>query len=167
MTLDTKGAINDNPIRVQERSADFVRDLRSRCRRHADGKKSSAEIQLEQTREYAKSQGWSVYKGYVDLGAGGMSNKGRPQFNAMLGEALRPDPPFTVILVCDYSRFYRHQARLAMMQTDLHLHGVRVEAAIGPKEDDTITSSIANLIRATIDDHEKWMRALKGVVGVH
>ena len=91
------------------------------------------DLQLEAARKYATGRGWTILREYVDAGASGTGTKGRPQFTAMIDEALTPNPPFTVILVYDHSRFYRNIEQSEVTRAALRRNGVEVLFLIEPK----------------------------------
>ncbi|SRR5260221_6952085 len=93
------------------------------------------DLQLDAARKYATESGWTIFREYVDAGASGMGTKGRPQFTAMIDEALTPDPPFTVILVYDHSRFYRNVGQSEITRAALRRNGVEVRCLIETKLD--------------------------------
>lgn len=112
----------------------------------------SIDMQLECARQYAANRGWIVHNEYVDAGASGNSDRGRPQFNAMLEQAQTAEPPFTVILTQDHTRLYRNAARFQIMKTELDRHGVRLETVVQPEEDQVNTSSLVILTRDEFDE---------------
>jgi DNA invertase Pin-like site-specific DNA recombinase len=61
------------------------------------------ENQLQPLRNWAKEQGWEIYKEYVDRGSG--ANPARPAFREMMNEAMIPR--FNSILVWRLDRFSR------------------------------------------------------------
>lgn len=62
--------------------------------------------QLNQLREYCKSQGYEIHKEFVEDGASATDDR-RPAFLEMIAEAMQKDCPFSVILVLTTSRFFR------------------------------------------------------------
>jgi DNA invertase Pin-like site-specific DNA recombinase len=113
---------------------------------------SAANAQLESARQHAKRKGWRVHKEYVDLRASGVSDKGRPQFDLMMIDALKSESPFAVVLAYDQDRFYRDALRLHIMKAELLRHGVEVECVVQPSEHEPITSAT---LRAAFAEHGK------------
>ena len=66
----------------------------------------SVAAQLRALRDYAKANGYSVAREYVDEAESGRTAN-RPQFRRMLDEAAKPEAPFKEILVWKFSRFTR------------------------------------------------------------
>ena len=57
--------------------------------------------------EYAELRGYEVVRSYIDPGKSGLSLKGRNALRCLLGDVLKPDRGFDVILVVDVSRWGR------------------------------------------------------------
>ena len=66
----------------------------------------SVSAQLRALKDYAKSNGYSVAREYVDEAESGRVAD-RPQFREMIKEGGQPKAPFEVILVWKFSRFTR------------------------------------------------------------
>ena len=66
----------------------------------------SVSAQLRALKDYAKSNGYSVAREYVDEAESGRVAD-RPQFREMIEEGSKPKAPFDVILVWKFSRFTR------------------------------------------------------------
>ena len=66
----------------------------------------SVSAQLRALRDYAKANGYSVAREYVDEAESGRVAD-RPEFQKMLNEAAKPEAPFKEILVWKFSRFTR------------------------------------------------------------
>ena len=62
--------------------------------------------QLRALRDYAKSNGYSVAREYVDEAESGRVAD-RPQFRGMIEQCSQTNSPFKVILVWKFSRFTR------------------------------------------------------------
>ena len=112
----------------------------------------SIDMQLKCARQYAKDRSWIVHNEYVDVGAAWSTDRGRPQFNAMLEQARTAEPPFTVILTQDHARLHRNAARFQIMKTELDRHGVRLETVVQPEEDQVNMSSLVILTRDEFDE---------------
>ena len=67
----------------------------------------SVAAQLRALRHYAKANGYSVAREYIDEAESGRVSD-RPQFREMNEEGSQPKAPFEVILVWKFSRFTRH-----------------------------------------------------------
>jgi DNA invertase Pin-like site-specific DNA recombinase len=122
---------------------------------------TSIAVQLEVCRKLAAERGWKVFYEYVDPGASGRTEKGRPQFSAMLQRALTPDPPFTEIIVYEHSRFYRNVGESEVARVRLAVNGVHVHSVMQPIEDDGLLGSLAITIQAAVDEQHSKMTALK------
>ena len=66
----------------------------------------SVAAQLRALRDYARNNGYTVAREYVDEAALGLIADG-PQFRAMIDEGGKANAPFQVILVWKFSRFTR------------------------------------------------------------
>ena len=66
----------------------------------------SVSAQLRALRDYAKANGYSVAREYVDEAESGRVAD-RPQFREMIEEGSQPNSPFREILVWKFSRFTR------------------------------------------------------------
>ena len=66
----------------------------------------SVAAQLRALRDYARANGYSVAREYVDEAESGRVAD-RPQFREMIDEGSQPNAPFEVILVWKFSRFTR------------------------------------------------------------
>lgn len=129
-------------------------------KRQAD-ENTSIDVQLEVARKYAAERGWAIYKEYVDPGASGRSDKGRPAFMAMIEAGLTPDPPFTAILVYDHSRFARNTGLSETTRAALRVNGVEVISITQPIEDDGLLGSLAITVQAAVDQQHSAITAVK------
>ena len=66
----------------------------------------SLSAQLRALKDYAKANGYSVAREYVDEAESGRVAD-RPQFREMIEEGSKPNAPFEIILVWKFSRFTR------------------------------------------------------------
>ena len=66
----------------------------------------SVSAQLRALKDYARANGYSVAREYVDEAESGRVAD-RPQFREMIEEGSKPNAPFEVILVWKFSRFTR------------------------------------------------------------
>lgn len=121
----------------------------------------SIAVQLEECRKYARARGWTYLGDYVDPGVSGRSEQNRPQLQAMLEEAGRPNPPFQVILVYDHSRLFRNTGLSEVIRSRLRLNGVTVQSTSQNVEDDGLSGSLAITIQAAVDDHQSRLTAVK------
>lgn len=127
---------------------------------------TSISVQLEMARKYAADCSCTVYSEYVDPGASGRTDEGRPQFNAMIREALLPNPPFTLILVYDHSRFYRNVGLSEVTRATLRMNGVEVRSITQPIHDDGSIGSMAIAFQAIIDQQHSTTTAMKVRAGM-
>lgn len=75
-----------------------------------DRRYQEPENQLQPLREWARQQGWEVYKEYVDRGSGADSN--RPAFKEMINEAMMLR--FNTIILWKFDRFSREAMNVAI-----------------------------------------------------
>ena len=81
--------------------------------------------QLRALKEYAKANGYSVAREYVDEAESGRVAD-RPQFREMIEEGGKPKAPFDVILVWKFSRFTRKREHAVGFKSQLRRKGIRV-----------------------------------------
>lgn len=81
--------------------------------------------QQRQLAAYCALKGWVVDQEFVEPGNTATDDK-RPQFQAMIDLALSKPPPFTVILVHSFSRFFRDQFQFEFYARKLARNGVRI-----------------------------------------
>ena len=78
--------------------------LRVSTGRQADNDLSIPD-QRRQTEAYCSAKDWEVAEIFVEPGASAMDDR-RPEFQRMVDAALVKGPPFTVIVVHSFSRFF-------------------------------------------------------------
>ena len=81
--------------------------------------------QLRALKEYAKANGYSVAREYVDEAESGRIAD-RLQFRMMIDEGSKPKAPFQVILVWKFSRFTRKREHAVAFKAQLRRKGIRV-----------------------------------------
>ena len=83
--------------------------------------------QIEQAKAYAKRKGWTVAdeQVYVDDGISGAEFANRPGFLRLMN-ALKPQPPFEVLIMSEESRLGRESIETAYALKQLVQAGVRV-----------------------------------------
>ncbi len=87
----------------------------------------STRRQITRATEYATARGWSVDPRhvYVDEAVSGGEWQSRPGFNALLA-ALRPKPPFGVLIVSELSRIGRDSVRVPYAVQQIEDAGVEI-----------------------------------------
>ena len=85
----------------------------------------SVAAQLRALRDYARANGYSVAREYVDEAESGRVAD-RPQFREMIDEGSQPKAPFEVILVWKFSRFTRKREHAVAFKSMLLAQGVQV-----------------------------------------
>ena len=78
----------------------------------------SVSTQLRALKEYAKANGYSVAREYIDKAESGRVVD-RPQFREMIEEGSKPKAPFEVILVWKFSRFTRKREHAVAFKAQL------------------------------------------------
>ncbi len=110
----------------------------------------SVSAQLRALKDYAKSNGYSVAREYVDEAESGRVAD-RPQFREMIEEGSQPKAPFQVILVWKFSRFTRKREHAVAFKSMLRRKGVRV-VSITEHADDSPTGKLMEAIIESVDE---------------
>ena len=96
----------------------------------------SVSAQLRALKDYARANGYSVAREYVDEAESGRVAD-RPQFREMIEEGSKPKAPFDVILVWKFSRFTRKARARRSLQIPTaaqgHQSGVHHRAGRGQR----------------------------------
>ncbi len=123
----------------------------------ADEQKSVAR-QVEHARAYAAAKGWTVDNGcvFVDDGISGAEFAGRPGFVRLIA-ALKPRPPFEVLVMSEESRLGREAIETAYALKQLVAAGVRVFFYLEDRERtlDSPTDKIMLSLTAFADELER------------
>ena len=106
--------------------------------------------QLRALRDYAKSNGYSVAREYVDEAESGRIAD-RPQFRRMIDDGSKANSPFQVILVWKFSRFTRKREHAVAFKSMLRRKGIRV-VSITEHADDTPTGKLMETIIESVDE---------------
>src|SRR5688572_11697213 len=113
--------------------------------------------QIEHARVYAVSKGWAVDDAhvYVDDGISGAEFANRPGFLRLMS-ALKPRPPFQVLVMSEESRLGREAIETAYALKQLVQSGVRVFFYLEDRERtlDTPTDKIMMSLTAFADELE-------------
>ena len=110
----------------------------------------SVSAQLKALKDYAKANGYSVAREYVDEAESGRVAD-RPQFREMIEEGSQPKAPFEVILVWKFSRFTRKREHAVAFKSMLRRKGVRV-VSITEHADDSPTGKLMEAIIESVDE---------------
>ena len=108
----------------------------------------SVAAQLRALRDYAKNNGYSIAREYVDE-AGRIAD--RPQFRQMIDEGGKAAAPFQVILVWKFSRFTRKREHAVAFKSMLRRKGIRV-VSITEHADDSPTGKLMEAIIESVDE---------------
>ena len=111
----------------------------------------SVAAQLRALRDYAKNNGYSVAREYVDEAESGRIAD-RPQFRKMIDEGGRPKAPFQVILVWKFSRFTRKREHAVAFKAQLRRKGIRV-VSITEQAEDNATGRLLEGIIESVDEY--------------
>ena len=103
----------------------------------------SVSAQLRALKEYARANGYSVAREYVDEAESGRVAD-RPQFREMIEEGGKPKAPFDVILVWKFSRFTRKREHAVAFKSQLRRKGIRVVSITEQAEDNATGSFLRN-----------------------
>ena len=110
----------------------------------------SVSAQLRALKDYAKANGYSVAREFVDEAESGRVAD-RPQFREMIEEGSKPKAPFDVILVWKFSRFTRKREHAVAFKSMLRRKGVRV-VSITEHADDSPTGKLMEAIIESVDE---------------
>ena len=110
----------------------------------------SVSAQLRALKDYARANGYSVARQYVDEAESGRVAD-RPQFREMIEEGSRPNAPFEVILVWKFSRFTRKREHAVAFKSMLRRKGIRV-VSITEHADDSPTGKLMEAIIESVDE---------------
>ncbi len=111
----------------------------------------SVAAQLRALREYAKANGYSVAREYVDEAESGRIAD-RPQFRKMIDEGSKATAPFQVILVWKFSRFTRKREHAVAFKAQLRRKGIRV-VSITEQAEDNATGRLLEGIIESVDEY--------------
>ncbi len=110
----------------------------------------SVAAQLRALREYARDNGYTVTREYIDEAESGRIAD-RPQFRRMIDEGGRASSPFQVILVWKFSRFTRKGEHAVAFKSMLRRKGIRV-VSITEHADDSPTGKLMEAIIESVDE---------------
>ena len=110
----------------------------------------SVSAQLRALRDYAKANGYSVAREYVDEAESGRVAD-RPEFRKMIEEGSQPNSSFREILVWKFSRFTRKREHAVAFKSMLRRKGVRV-VSITEHADDSPTGKLMEAIIESVDE---------------
>ena len=111
----------------------------------------SVSAQLRALKEYAKANGYSVAREYVDEAESGRVAD-RPQFREMIEEGGKPKAPFDVILVWKFGRFTRKREHAVAFKSQLRRKGIRV-VSITEQAEDNATGRLLEGIIESVDEY--------------
>ena len=111
----------------------------------------SVSAQLRALKEYAKANGYSVAREYVDEAESGRVAD-RPQFREMIEEGSKAKAPFEVILVWKFSRFTRKREHAVAFKAQLRRKGIRV-VSITEQAEDSATGRLLEGIIESVDEY--------------
>ena len=110
----------------------------------------SVAAQLRALRDYARDNGYTVAREYIDEAESGRIAD-RPQFRRMIDEGGRASSPFQVILVWKFSRFTRKREHAVAFKSMLRRKGIRV-VSITEHADDSPTGKLMEAIIESVDE---------------
>ena len=110
----------------------------------------SVAAQLRALRDYARNNGYSIAREYVDEAESGRIAD-RPQFRQMIDEGGKATAPFQVILVWKFSRFTRKREHAVAFKSMLRRKGIRV-VSITEHADDSPTGKLMEAIIESVDE---------------
>ncbi len=111
----------------------------------------SVSAQLRALKDYARANGYSIAREYVDEAESGRVAN-RPQFREMIEEGSKPEAPFEVILVWKFSRFTRKREHAVAFKSQLRRKGIRV-VSITEQAEDNATGRLLEGIIESVDEY--------------
>ena len=111
----------------------------------------SVSAQLRALRDYARANGYSVAREYVDEAESGRVAD-RPEFRKMIEEGSQPNSPFREILVWKFSRFTRKREHAVAFKSQLRRKGIRV-VSITEQAEDNATGRLLEGIIESVDEY--------------
>ena len=108
--------------------------------------------QRRQATAYCTGRGWEIAAEYVEAGASATDER-RPEFQRMIDAATAKPPPFDVILVHSFSRFFRDQFQLEFYVRRLARSGVRLASITQELGDDPMSTMIRQIM-ALFDEYQ-------------
>ena len=110
----------------------------------------SVSAQLRALRDYARDNGYSVVREYVDEAESGR-DADRPQFREMIDEGSKANAHFEVILVWKLSRFTRKREHAVAFKSMLRRRGIRV-VSMTEQAEDSATGRLLEGIIESLDE---------------
>ncbi len=110
----------------------------------------SVSAQLRALKDYARANGYSVARQYIDEAESGRVAD-RPQFREMIEEGSKAKAPFDVILVWKFSRFTRKREHAVAFKSMLRRKGIRV-VSITEQAEDNATGRLLEGIIESVDE---------------
>ena len=110
----------------------------------------SVSAQLRALKDYARANGYSVAREYVDEAESGRVAD-RPQFREVIEEGSQPKAPFDVILVWKFSRFTKKREHAVAFKSMLRRKGIRV-VSITEQAEDNATGRLLEGIIESVDE---------------
>ncbi len=125
--------------------------LRVSTGRQADSDLSIPD-QRRQALAHCAGRGWEVAAEYVEAGTSATDDR-RPEFQRMVEAAAAKPPPFDVIVVHSFSRFFRDQFQLEFHVRRLAKTGVRLVSITQETGDDPMGNMIRQIM-ALFDEYQ-------------
>ena len=110
----------------------------------------SVAAQMRALRDYAKGNGYSVAREYIDEAESGRIAD-RPEFRKMIEEGSQTSASFQVILVWKFSRFTRKREHAVAFKSMLRKKGIKV-VSITEHADDSPTGRLMEAIIESVDE---------------
>jgi site-specific DNA recombinase len=108
--------------------------------------------QRRQAEAFCRAKGWTIAAEYLEPGATATDDR-RPGFQRMMDDAAQRPPPFNIIVVHSFSRFFRDQFQLEFYFRRLSKNGVRLVSITQDLGDDPM-SVMMRQIMALFDEYQ-------------
>jgi site-specific DNA recombinase len=117
--------------------------------RVSTGRQAESDLSIpdqgRQLRAYSEGKGWPVAEEFVEPGNTATDDR-RPAFQQMIDAATAKPPPFNVILVHSFSRFFRDQFQFEFYARKLAKNGVRIVSITQEVGDDPMGMMVRQMM---------------------
>jgi site-specific DNA recombinase len=113
--------------------------------------------QLDRIKAHCEQRGYTLCGVFEERGRSAKDDR-RPVFQQMIREAMSPEHPFDLILVYNFSRFFRDEIGQELYIRDLAKVGVRLESTT-EDSDDTLSGELVRRVLAITAEFDNRRKA--------